>query len=363
MTASPEEHEMLGGYDPGKPLIGITMGDPAGIGAEVVVKALADPEVRALGRFVIYGVEELLAAAADAAEIRPYWFHVPSGDTHRVDTGVVVVDYDTRGAGFWVNARPTAEGGHLSLRLFDDAIAAARTGTIHALVTAPIHKISWQLAGCRYPGHTEKLADAFHTDRVTMAFIGGGLRVALASAHMGLFELRNRFNLGMVFRPIDHLHDALHDWFGIKRPRIAVAGLNPHAGEGGQFGDEERRVIEPAMQMARNAGMDVSGPFPADTLFLPQHARRFDGIVAMYHDQGLIPIKLLAFHSAVNVTLGLPIIRTGVDHGTAFDIAGTNSANPGSMKEAIRLACRLATRRTAAEWSAPRLAIPETETP
>jgi 4-hydroxythreonine-4-phosphate dehydrogenase len=177
-----------------------------------------------------------------------------------------------------------------------------------------------------------------------MTFVGGGLRVALASAHVGLFELRNRFTIGLVFQPIDLLHDALRRWFGIESPRLAVAGLNPHAGEDGQFGDEEKRVIEPAIQMARHAGIDVAGPFPADTLFVARRRERFDGIVAMYHDQGLIPVKMAAFGRAVNVTLGLPIIRTSVDHGTAFDIAGTNQADPGSMKEAIRLACAMASR-------------------
>jgi 4-hydroxythreonine-4-phosphate dehydrogenase len=186
-----------------------------------------------------------------------------------------------------------------------------------------------------------------------MAFVGGGLRLALASTHVGLFELRDLFTIGMVFTPIDLLNEALIDWFGIDEPRIAVAGLNPHAGENGRFGDEETRIIEPAMQMARNIGVNVEGPFPADTLFTPRLRSRFDGIVAMYHDQALIPLKMLAFDTAVNVTLGLPIIRTSPDHGTAFDIAGTNQADPGSMKEAIRLACALAANhRTAAERTA-----------
>ena len=154
-------------------------------------------------------------------------------------------------------------------------------------------------------------------------------------------------------------HDALVAYFGIARPRIAVAGLNPHAGEGGLFGDEETRVIEPAMQMARNAGMHVEGPFPADTIFTPRIRNRYDGIVAMYHDQALIPIKLLAFDTAVNVTLGLPVIRTGVDHGTAFDIAGKGQADPGSMKEALRLACLLASNTTAAKWSPSRATVPK----
>lgn len=329
-----------------KPLIGITMGDPCGIGAEVIVKALADPDVRSLARFIIYGAADVLETAADAAAVRPFWFRVAHGGPLRVDSGAVVVDFDEYPAGLWIKARPTAEGGRASLRYVDEAIATANEGVLNAIVTGPIHKGSWKLAGCRFPGHTEKFADAFNTKRFTMAFVGGDIRLALASAHLGLFELRNRFTIGLVFQPIDLLHDALQRWFGIERPRIAVAGLNPHAGEEGQFGDEEQRVIEPAIQMARNIGIDVEGPFPADTLFTERRRSRYDGIVAMYHDQGLIPLKLLSFGGAVNVTLGLPIIRTSVDHGTAFDIAGTNAADPGSMKAAIRLACQCAARTT-----------------
>ncbi len=331
-----------------KPLIAMSMGDPAGIGAEVIIKALHDPAIRALGRFVLFGLDEVFMAAADAAGIKPFWFDVPAEEIARMDSGVVVVDVEHGSAGFWVNARPTAEGGRLSMVFIDRAIEAARTGRADAIVTAPIHKTSWKLAGIKYPGHTEKLADALHCDRVTMSFVGGGMRIALATAHVGLFELRNQFTIGCVFQPIDLLHQALIEWFGVQHPRIAVAGLNPHAGEDGRFGDEEQRVIEPAIQMARNHGIEVEGPFPADTLFIPHRRARYDGIVVMYHDQGLIPMKTLAFDSAVNVTLGLPIIRTSPDHGTAFDIAGTNSADPGSMKAAIRLACDLAARRRAA---------------
>ncbi|MBU0718985.1 MAG: 4-hydroxythreonine-4-phosphate dehydrogenase PdxA, partial [Planctomycetes bacterium] len=258
-----------------KPLIGISMGDPAGIGAEVIVKSLGTPEVRALGRFIVFGVDDCMTAAADAAGIRPFWFRISPGEPQRVDSGVVVVDHAEYTAGGWVIARPTAEGGRASLRFFDDAIAAARAGSVDAIVTAPIHKTSWQLAGSRFPGHTDKLADAFGARRVTMAFVGGGLRVALASTHIGLFELRNHFAIGMVFQPIELLNAALIQWFAIEHPCIAVAGLNPHAGEDGQFGDEEGRVIEPAIRMARNLGIDVEGPFPPDTLFTPQRRSRF----------------------------------------------------------------------------------------
>lgn len=324
------------------PLIGISMGDPCGIGAEVIVKALADPEIRRLGRFIIYGIDEVLNAAADAAAIRPYWFRVAAEDSVRVDTGVVVVDYCEFPAGLWLTARPTLEGGRCSLRFFDAAIEAARHGQIDAIVTGPIHKVSWQLAGAKFPGHTEKLAEGFGTRRYAMAFVGGGLRLALATIHVGITELRDKLSIGAVYQPIDLLHEALVQWFGIESPRIAVLGLNPHAGEEGRFGDEERRIIIPAMQMASQHGLQVEGPFAADSFFANHRRLRFDGVVAMYHDQGLIPIKMLAFDSAVNLTLGLPVIRTSVDHGTAFDIAGTNSADPGSMKAAIRLAMELA---------------------
>ncbi|RJP35777.1 MAG: 4-hydroxythreonine-4-phosphate dehydrogenase PdxA [Phycisphaerales bacterium] len=328
--------------DNDRPLLAITMGDPGGIGAEVVVKALAEPELRGLGRFVVYGLDEMLQYAADRAEIRPYWFRVPHEDVGAVESGVVVADFDEYTAFGPALTRPTAEGGHASLRFVDEAIDAARRGFADAVVTGPIHKTSWKMAGCRFAGHTEKFADAFKTPRVTMMFAAADLKVALATVHVAISDLRDALNIGCVFRAIDQLHDALKHWWGQAEPRLAVAGLNPHAGESGRFGDEETRIIEPAMVMARQAGVDVSGPFPADTLFVPQRRRRFDGIVAMYHDQGLIPVKMLAFDSSVNVTLGLPIIRTSVDHGTAMDIAFRNKADPGSMREAIRLACRLA---------------------
>jgi 4-hydroxythreonine-4-phosphate dehydrogenase len=324
------------------PLIGITLGDPAGIGPEVIVKALADPALRGRGRFVIFGFHELLAYAADQAEINPYWFRVPHEDIDGIRSGVVVADFDDLPAPGLSARQATPEGGVASLRFLDAAIAAHQAKRIDAIVTGPIHKMSWKYAGEQSPGHTEYLADAYRSRRVTMAFTGGRLRVALASTHVGLFELRNQFTIGKVFQPIDLLDDWLRRYWDIPEPRIAVCGLNPHAGEEGRFGDEERRIIEPAMVMAGELGIQVEGPFPADTLFVKAAQGHFDGVVAMYHDQGLIPIKLLHFDSSVNVTLGLPVIRTSVDHGTAFDIAGRNLANPGSMRAALELACRMA---------------------
>ena len=345
----------------GKPLIGITMGDPAGIGAEVIVRALGDPELRSQGRFVIYGLEEVMANAADDVGIRPFWFPVGPSEVPDVDTGVVLVGFEEFDRLDRTPPRPTAEGGRASLAFVHEAVGAAKSGMIDAIVTGPIHKVAWKQAGCRFPGHTELLADACKTKRVTMMFVADGLRVALASTHVALFDLRNSFTIGLVFQPIDLLHAALTEWFGIEHPRIAVAGLNPHAGEDGRFGDEETRVIEPAMVMAGAVGIDVHGPFPADTLFTPARRSRYDGIVAMYHDQGLIPVKMLAFESAVNVTLGLPIIRTSVDHGTAHDIAGTGQADAGSMTEAIRLACRFARNAASPIWKSRDVAsIPST---
>ncbi len=344
MIVAADELDALRARDPAhKPVVGITMGDPAGIGAEVLVKALADPNVRALGRFVIYGMEEPMDIAAGLAEIEPCWFRRVHEEVTTIRSGVALADYDEFDVGL-DHRGATAESGRASLRFLGDAAAAARKGWIDALVTGPISKTGWKLAGCRQPGHTEWLAREFNAKRVTMMFTGGRLRVALASTHVALFDLRNMFTIGLVFQPIDLLDDALRRYWGIQNPRIGVCALNPHASEGGRFGDEESRIIEPAMLMARELGIDVRGPFPADTLFVKATSGHFDGIVAMYHDQALIPVKLLAFEHAVNVTLGLPTIRTSVDHGTAFDIAGRNRANPGSMKAAIELACLLASR-------------------
>lgn len=332
----------------GKPLVGITMGDPAGIGPEVIVKALADPDIRRLGRFVVFGLNEMLEYAADLAEVNPFWFRLPHEVVSRIESGVIVADFDECSIVSPTLRCPTAEGGDASMKFLDGAISAARNEFLEAIVTAPICKESWHLAGYRYPGHTEKLARAFGVRRFAMMFVGGPLRVALASIHESLFGLRDTFTIGRVFHPIDLMAEALRDGFGLERPRIGVCGLNPHAGENGMFGDEEERIIHPAITMAREAGHLVDGPLPADTLFWKAAHGQYDGVVAMYHDQGLIPVKLLAFESACQTTLGLPTIRTSVDHGTAFDIVGQNRANPESMKSAIRLACELAVRRRTA---------------
>lgn len=330
-----------------RPLIGITMGDPLGVGPEVIVRALSDAELRNKARFVIFGLQDVLEAAADQCEIPPFWFREPFDGNLNVASGVLLADFDELPAVRLNGPRQAdALAGEASARFCDEGISRLRSGALDALVTAPICKQAWQLARFRFRGHTDLLAARFNTRRVTMAFFAGRLRVALASDHVPLFELRNHFTIGLVHQPIDLLSTALREWCGLERPHLGVLGLNPHAGEGGLLGDEEERVIEPALTMARQAGMNVSGPLAPDTAFTPESLAKYDGIVAMYHDQGLIPVKMAAFHRAVNVTLGLPAIRTSPDHGTAFDIAGRGRANAGSMHEAIRLAIELAGARS-----------------
>lgn len=329
-----------------RPLIGISMGDPLGVGPEVIVKTLADPVLRSRARFLVFGLHDVLEVAADQAEISCFWWREPYDGTARVGTGVLAADFDELQPVRCNGMRgPDSLAGHASFRFVEEGARHLHAGAIDALVTAPICKQSWHLANHRFQGHTDFLARRFDTRRVNMLFVADTLRVALASDHVPLFELRNRFTIGLVHQPIDLLDHALREWFGIERPHIGVLGLNPHAGEAGLLGDEEHRIIEPAIALARNAGIQVSGPLPPDTAFVPDVLQRFDGLVAMYHDQGLIPVKMHAFNRAVQVSLGLDGIRTSPDHGTAFDIAGKNRADPGSMRAAIELAIELATLR------------------
>ncbi len=328
------------------------MGDPAGIGPEVLVKALADREIRRHARFVIYGMNELLTYAADSQEIDPFWYRVQHDSDRagsRIHDDVVVLDFDEFDGLIRAPHAPSRPGGLASKAFVEEAITDALLPVdhprhLHAIVTGPICKESWQMAGFNWPGHTELFAYRCKVRRHAMMFVSPRLRVVLATTHIPLNDIRNALTIGRVFDPIELGHQACLD-LGIQRPKIAVCGLNPHAGEHGQFGDEEARLIEPAIRVAHDAGIDVHGPFPADTIFIRAAAGDYDLVVAMYHDQGLIPVKLLGWDKAVNWTLGLPIIRTSPDHGTAFDIAGRNLASEGSMKAAIALATTLGIRK------------------
>jgi 4-hydroxythreonine-4-phosphate dehydrogenase len=316
------------------PTLAITLGDPGGIGPEVVVKALADPGLRRRARFRIFGPRTSLETAAAAAGLAPFW----------TGSGVELVDYPSRIA---FAAQPGREGGELSFRLVEDAVGAAKrsrsdAGRADAIVTGPISKAAWSLAGhTEFPGHTELLAARFGASRFGMMFVTPRLRVILATAHLPLMKVGAALTTERVEQAITLGAEACRQ-LGLACPRIAVCGLNPHAGEDGLLGTEDDSIIKPAIQTARGCGLDVRGPFPADTIFISAVRGDYDLVVAMYHDQGLIPVKLLDRDRAVNVTVGLPVVRTSPDHGTAFDIAGQNRADPGSMKAAIELAIQMA---------------------
>jgi 4-hydroxythreonine-4-phosphate dehydrogenase len=284
------------------PRIAVTVGDPAGIGPEIAAKAAADPRVTAVCSPVLFG-------PADSPRFPP--------------------------------GRLSAEAGRAAYDAIVKAVAAVMAGEADALATAPINKEAFALAGLPWRGHTELLAHLTGAPFVAMMFHADAIRVVLATIHVPLAEVPRLLTRALLERVIRLTARELPR-FGFAGPRLAVCGLNPHAGEGGVLGHEEQRVIEPAVAACRADGIAVSGPYPADTVFSRATRGECDAVIACYHDQGLIPVKLLAFGKAVNVTLGLPIIRTSVDHGTAFDIAGKGVADHGSLVEAIRLAARLA---------------------
>ncbi|MBX3728354.1 MAG: 4-hydroxythreonine-4-phosphate dehydrogenase PdxA [Candidatus Sumerlaeia bacterium] len=315
--------------------IGITIGDVGGIGPEVALRA-ATEESEADREFVLFGPEALWRQ------------HIVVAKQHLLPRGSRIVETADPEAGAPAElGRTSARHGAIAMAAIECAVAEARAGTIDALVTAPLSKEGIHLAGSPHPGHTEMLAALCGVDDPTMAFAGGGLLVALATIHV---PLRRVFDLiadgEMLLRRARHL-EAFVRRLGCERPRVALCGLNPHASEGGLFGDEEQELLRPVVERARAEGMDLSGPWPPDTVFHDARHGRFDAVLALYHDQGLIAVKTLAFDEAVNVTLGLPIVRTSPDHGTAFDLVGRGLARTGSMRAAIRLAARLATRNAA----------------
>jgi len=304
--------------------IAITTGEPAGIGPEIALRAAC-----AGGRScVLLGDRVLLEATARSIGLP---WPLPPSCTVEHEPLVQPVD-----AG-----RPDARNARYVLRLLDRAVYGCLQGEMAAMVTAPLQKATINEAGIAFIGHTEYLAAATGAPTVVMMLVGGGLRVALATTHLALSQVPaaiTRASLGAV---LDVLAHDLRIRFGIAHPHIAVAGLNPHSGEGGYLGREEIDVIAPAIQDARARGIDADGPWPADTLFVPDRALRQDAIVAMYHDQGLAPLKFASFGRGVNVTLGLPLVRTSVDHGTALDLAGTGRADASSMMAALELAAVL----------------------
>ena len=325
---------------PNKPRVGITIGDPAGIGPEIVLKAAAEADLCALCDLVIVGDMTELGRQAQAMSLSCDYPLVNLTDLEGSDLPSPSV-FDTDNCLEPVTwAATSAASGRAAAEFIETATELCLKGRLDAIVTAPINKESLRLAGSPYPGHTEMLTALCGASQSLMCFFAGELRVILLTIHVSLADAikaitRQRVESALV------LADRELRRFGITSPRIAVAGLNPHASENGQFGNEEALEMEPAIRECEAAGLNVAGPFPADTLFLRAAQGEFDAAVACYHDQGLIAVKCLAFGRAVNVTLGLPIIRTSVDHGTAFDIAGRGVADHASMVEAIKLAARL----------------------
>lgn len=325
-----------------RPIVGITMGDPAGIGPEIVMKALASPEVNALCRPVVVGGADRLRLAGRLVhsnlEVRAV--EAPSGQgappriVECVDVGLAPDDLP------W--GRVSAAAGEAAYRYVERAVRLALDGAIAAICTAPLNKEALHAAGHAYPGHTELLAALSGAREVSMMLAAPKLRVIHVTTHLGLLDAIERIDPGLVERTILRGNDALVR-AGIARPRVAVCAINPHAGEHGLFGrGEEETKIGPGIEAARRRGVAAEGPLPADTAFFRAGRGDFDLVVAMYHDQGHGPIKVLGIEAGVNITVGLPFVRTSVDHGTAFDIAGTGTADERSLVEAIRQAVALA---------------------
>jgi len=325
-----------------KPILGVTMGDASGAGPEIVVKALTQSQVRALCRPIVIGDAATFRQAA-----RIVGSSVPIRAIHRVseatfDADVIeVIDLHNIDLSRLEYAKVDAMTGQAAYECVVKAVELALAGEIAAIVTSALHKEALNLAGHHFAGHTELLAHLCGVKSVTMLLVAGDFRVSHVSTHVPLREAIHQVKKERIVEVTRLTHDALQR-LGIAQPRLAVAGLNPHAGESGLFGDEEEREIRPAVEVARAQGMDVCGPISPDTVFYRMKEGQFDAVVAMYHDQGHIPVKVLAFEQGVNVTLGLPIIRTSVDHGTAFDKAGKGTAQPISMIEALKLAARMA---------------------
>lgn len=336
-----------------RPLIAVSMGDPVGIGPEVVVKALSVQQIRDTCDVVVFGDLAVLERARQMVQLGSVVQEVVTPEQARrggADRIFVKPESHLAPADMvWAQPSPATDRAQLDYVL--RALEAIQSGAVDALVTAPISKASIARVGTRWPGHTELLSEICGRWegkpplRPVMMLAGDHLKVVPLTTHLPLGDVPRVLTIDVVLHGIRVTRDGMLRYFGRHEPRIAVAGLNPHASENGLFGSEEREIIEPAIARAREEGAVVSGPLPADTVFRRAVEGEFDVVIGMYHDQALIPIKLLDFDRAVNVTLGLPIIRTSVDHGTAYDLAGQGVASAGSMLAALRLAASMVGQR------------------
>ena len=334
-----------------RPYLAITMGDPAGIGPEIIIKALTDKKVWNVCRPLVIGSRQIMERTARAlgidVTVNLVHEHSPEQAPIQFRRGLLpVFDPFESPLGRFRKAQPSAVAGDASVRCIQQAVRLTQAGCLDGMVTAPINKKAIHLAGHAYPGHTEMLAAFTRSKTFGMMILGGPLRIMFVTTHVAIRDLPRLITIPNVLRAIQLADTGLRTLFKIRRPRIGIAGLNPHAGEEGLFGQEEQNVISPAVKRARASGIHCTGPHPADTLFGKTARGEYDGVVAMYHDQGLVALKTLAFGHCVNVTVGLPLIRTSVDHGTAYDIVGKDIADPTSLIEAITLAAQLARQKS-----------------
>lgn len=316
-----------------KPTVAITMGDPVGVGPEIIVKAFQGRSLGKIAEPLVIGDAGVLSFIADRLGLKP----VPDEK---------IVSVSELDPGKLRPGRPTRESGAAMVSYIEEAVYMTAVGDADAMVTAPISKEAARKAGFTFPGHTEFIAHLTNTEDFAMMLGGKDLKVILVTIHEAIRDVPGLITRDSVYRTIEITDDSFRRYFGLKRPRIAVCGLNPHAGEGGLFGDEEKKVIEPAVKKAREKGINAIGPLPPDTVFYRAVLKKeFDCVVAMYHDQGLGPLKLMHFEDGVNATLGLPIIRTSVDHGTAYDIAWKGVASIESLLAAVEMASEMAKKR------------------
>ena len=318
------------------------MGDPAGIGPEIIVKALADDAIYRFCRPVILGdPNSLYSTVKDMAYGTSLEIISHPSKAGTAPGTIYLLPLSSLNNRSIQPGKPSVEGGRAMVEYIIRAVEMTIKNDLGAMVTCPINKALMHRAGYHYDGHTQLISSLTNTDDFVMMLAGERLRVALVTIHCPLRDVPGILDTRMILKTIIITAKSLQNDLGIASPRLAVAALNPHAGESGLFGMEEEEIIKPSVKMARDKGLNVVGPFPSDTLFHKAASGKFEAVVAMYHDQGLIPLKLLHFSDAVNITLGLPIIRASVDHGTAYDIAGTGQADPSSLKSAIKMAAAM----------------------
>lgn len=320
-----------------KPVIGISIGDINGIGAEVTMKALQDSRLQKMITPVIYGHGKAITYYRKMLDMNDFNFMQVKSieDIHHRKTNVINVVQESPEVSPGVETR---EAGKMALAALDQAILDLKSEQLDALVTAPLNKNSINSEETPFIGHTEYLTDAFESAKSLMFMVSEDMRIGLVTGHLPLKEVVRAITSSAIKEKLKIMLKSLKEDFGIPKPKIAVLGVNPHAGEDGLLGMEEQQVIQPVVKEFKEKGHLVFGPYPADGFFGMMHQRKFDGVLAMYHDQGLVPFKTVSFDSGVNFTAGLPIIRTSPDHGTAYNIAGKNAADEGSMRAAIFLA-------------------------